>query len=117
QNAWANAQSVAHVYKEWRFHDVDMSSFIGDDGLADARWTLRSDAGGELYGWALDDMCFVGVLGPAPPGGDKLVAGGGCDGSVPAGDSCAKHGFYSGTLACTTGCSISTAGCGAASWV
>ena len=89
QNAWNNAAGIAHVDKEWRFHDVDMTPFIGDDGLAQARWSLRSDVTGQLGGWRLDDVCLVGVVKKAVCGDGVLDDGEQCDdANLTSGDGC-----------------------------
>ncbi|HUJ59892.1 MAG TPA: MYXO-CTERM sorting domain-containing protein [Kofleriaceae bacterium] len=62
QNATApnagDAAQYSHVDKEWRFHDVPLSGyFIGR--TLQVGWDLTSDAGLQLGGWALDDVCIV----------------------------------------------------------
>jgi cysteine-rich repeat protein len=65
QRAWINftqmmgdSSSIAHIDKEWRFQDVPLSAYITDK-KARVAWDLKSDAGLEYGGWALDDVCIV----------------------------------------------------------
>lgn len=50
--------SLHHIDRQWRFHDVPLSSRVSDRKLRVA-WSLRSDEGLNLGGWALDDVCIV----------------------------------------------------------
>lgn len=54
----AEASSVHHIDREWRFHDVPLSAAIFGHTLRVA-WNLNSDEGLNLGGWALDDVCIV----------------------------------------------------------
>jgi hypothetical protein len=54
----ADASSYAHIDKEWRFVDVAISAYVQRHKLRVA-WDLKSDAGLEYGGWALDDVCVV----------------------------------------------------------
>jgi len=78
---WRNASLPSgildHVDREWRFHDVDLTPYVAD-GQVQVRWTLTSDGTKELGGWALDDVCIVGI--------DKVRACG--DGEVDLGEQC-----------------------------
>jgi MYXO-CTERM domain-containing protein len=63
--AWLNlsanngdSSSLHHVDKEWRFHDVPLSSRFSGHQLT-VGWEITSDSGLELGGWALDDVCIV----------------------------------------------------------
>lgn len=63
--AWMNftgdlgdASAMHHVDKEWRFHDVPLSGYFSGHTVV-AAWEIKSDAGLELGGWQLDDVCIV----------------------------------------------------------
>jgi hypothetical protein len=60
--SWQNAATApgdqAHVDREWRFHDVELTaSVLG--GAMQVRFELASDGGLEFGGWTLDDFCLV----------------------------------------------------------
>jgi len=86
-----------HVDKEWRFHDVDVSAqaaaAVAATGKLKLRFGLEADAGLELSGWNLDDVCLV--VAAAPPTstcGDKVLAGAETcdDGNGTDGDGCSN---------------------------
>ena len=53
-----DASSIHHVDREWRFHDVALSThFTGHK--VQVGWEITSDEGLELGGWQLDDVCIV----------------------------------------------------------
>ena len=54
----ADASSIHHIDREWRFHDVPVSSYLHGHKLR-VGWSLSSDEGLNLGGWALDDVCIV----------------------------------------------------------
>ena len=65
ERAWANLTSQGnsshtthHEDKAWLFQDIALSSRIFD-GSVTVRWQLDTDAGFELGGWNLDDVCIV----------------------------------------------------------
>ena len=65
KTAWLNytqnmgdSSSIAHLDKEWRFHDVPLSGYFTGHTLQLA-WHLKSDAGLQYAGWSLDDVCVV----------------------------------------------------------
>jgi MYXO-CTERM domain-containing protein len=98
--------STHHADKEWRFHDVDLTSSI-QDGKVQVSFILTSDGGLEFGGWTLDDFCIVGYL---PPG--QNICGNGniegaevCDdGNLLDGDGCeATCVFTPGVVACGNG--------------
>ena len=67
QMLWQNLDSQAdgastrhHRDHEWRFHDVDLTAAVDDQGQVSVRFRLDSDQGLELGGWAIDDLCVVG---------------------------------------------------------
>ncbi|HET9621954.1 MAG TPA: hypothetical protein VFP84_11345 [Kofleriaceae bacterium] len=82
--AWLNASqnlgdrsALTHIDREWRFHDVAVSGLEASHTLH-IGWSLKSDPGLELGGWAIDDVCVVanahGVCGDG-----KLTAHEECD--------------------------------------
>jgi uncharacterized protein (TIGR03382 family) len=65
ERAWLNytqnmgdSSSYHHIDREWRFHDVPLSSRFNGNKLT-VGWDLKSDAGLQLGGWQLDDVCIV----------------------------------------------------------
>jgi uncharacterized protein (TIGR03382 family) len=63
--AWVNASqnagdgsALSHIDREWRFHDVSVSAYEASHTIHIA-WRLKSDAGLQFGGWALDDVCVV----------------------------------------------------------
>ena len=52
--------TLAHVDREWRFHDVDLTPHLYYDSIA-VTWQLTTNGSGELGGWNLDDVCIVGL--------------------------------------------------------
>ncbi|MCX5747339.1 MAG: DUF4215 domain-containing protein [Proteobacteria bacterium] len=60
QNATDRLGTLDHVDREWRFHDVDVTSRVANGKLAIA-WTMATDTIGQLGGWTMDDVCVVGV--------------------------------------------------------
>lgn len=63
--AWQNAtagigdtSALHHIDREWRFQDVALSSFVSNGKLR-VGWSLTSDEGLNLGGWAIDDVCIV----------------------------------------------------------
>lgn len=77
-----------HVDKEWRFQDADLSAQAAT-GKVKVRFELASDAGMNLGGWTLDDVCVVAAA-PAPTcGNGKVDPGETCDdGNIDDGDGC-----------------------------
>jgi hypothetical protein len=62
-SAWRNATAgsgavIQHIDKEWRFHDVPVSSYFLGHKLT-VGWDLTADDGVQFGGWALDDVCIV----------------------------------------------------------
>ncbi len=82
-----------HRDREWRFHDVDLSTELRD-GAVQVRFELASDGAVQLGGWTLDELCVVGVIDGTstqePTCGDGLVQGDEqCDdGNRQGGDGC-----------------------------
>jgi cysteine-rich repeat protein len=88
---WQNASSPSgildHIDKEWRFHDVDLSSVL--DPTAAITWSLASDDSRQLGGWTLDDVCLVGVPRTQACGDGVVDDGEQCDdGNTQDGDGC-----------------------------
>jgi MYXO-CTERM domain-containing protein len=99
--AWQNRASVVeelasvhHRDREWRFHDVELSDYIGDDGQLSLSFVLASDGGLEFGGWNIDEVCVVGHEPPA----------GGCgDGYVQMYEQCDDGNLQNGD-GCSSGC-------------
>ena len=90
--AWRNASStngtLDHVDREWRFHDVDLTSFVRE-GVVQVNWALTTDFGKELGGWTIDEMCIVGLSKNAHCGDGEEDVGEECDdGNTEHGDGC-----------------------------
>ena len=63
--AWVNftenngdASARQHIDREWRFHDVPLSSHFTGREL-NLKFDLKSDPGLQLGGWTIDDLCVV----------------------------------------------------------
>lgn len=88
---WTNAMSATaeldHIDREWRFQDVDLTSYAG--GPVELSWSLTSDMGRELGGWNIDEVCLVGVGAHAACGDGAVDPDEQCDdGNTAAGDGC-----------------------------
>jgi MYXO-CTERM domain-containing protein len=65
QSVWTNFASPSqdanthHTDREWRFHDVDLTDSVSEDGTVQVRFEIASDQGLHLGGWTLDDFCVV----------------------------------------------------------
>jgi hypothetical protein len=77
--AWLNttanrgdSSSLHHIDREWRFHDVRVSGFTQGHQIRVA-FELASDAGLEMSGWAVDDLCVV--ANPNSICGDGVLTG------------------------------------------
>jgi cysteine-rich repeat protein len=88
RNASAQNGSLDHVDREWRFHDIDLTPWIGD-GAVQLEWKLETDSSKELGGWTLDDVCVIGAV-KIPYCGDNVVdVGEQCDdGNRESDDGC-----------------------------
>ena len=80
--AWSNYASTEewnasthHRDREWRFHDVELTPFVGADGLVTLEFGLESDGGLEFGGWNLERLCVVGhgAVATSPTCGDGVV--------------------------------------------
>ena len=65
KKAWINftadmgdSSSTHHVDKEWRFHDVPLTSHFSGHTVT-VGFEITSDEGLELGGWHVDDLCVV----------------------------------------------------------
>ncbi|MBL9104291.1 MAG: hypothetical protein JNL82_25320 [Myxococcales bacterium] len=99
-SAWTNTAGIGSTHtrdEEWRFHDVDVTSFV-DNGAVQLEFSLQSDGGLEMGGWNIDQLCLVGTdaaMGPSC-GNGVLEAGEGCDAGGENSDTVAD--------ACRTDC-------------
>ncbi len=105
ETVWENFQgegSTQHTDREWRFHDVDLSSQAAD-GSVQLRFGLQSDGGLEFGGWTLDEVCVVGIL--------EETCG---DGFIELGEECDDGEDNSDTVgdACRTDCTLPVCGDG-----
>jgi MYXO-CTERM domain-containing protein len=93
--------TVHHRDREWRFHDVDLTSAIGEDGQLSLEFGLASDGGLEFGGWNVDSLCIVGHEPPDLPEG-------GCgDGYRQSTEQCDDGNLDSGD-GCSAGCLFET---------
>jgi MYXO-CTERM domain-containing protein len=84
--------TVHHRDREWRFHDVELDEFIGQDGKLQLEFGQISDGGLEFGGWTVDSVCVVA------PGVTDAICGDGykheyeqCDdGNLHNGDGCSS---------------------------
>ncbi|MBA3465047.1 MAG: M36 family metallopeptidase [Deltaproteobacteria bacterium] len=79
KEVWINAtqnigdgSSLAHVDREWRFHDVSLSGKVPTNILT-IRWELSADTGLAFGGWQLDDVCVVANVNSVCGDGVKTV--------------------------------------------
>jgi hypothetical protein len=61
-SAEENGANVHHKDKEWRFHDVDLTSQVVNDEIQ-VKFELASDNSLNFGGWTIDDVCIVGYDG------------------------------------------------------
>ncbi len=101
QQVWANFATNApegngavihHRDRQWRFHDVDVTSQAADGSL-ELSFLLRSDPGLHFGGWTIDELCVVGVApGAAACGNGTLDVGEDCDdGNLVDADGCSAQ--------------------------
>ncbi|MEO6777578.1 MAG: DUF4215 domain-containing protein [Kofleriaceae bacterium] len=87
-NATNAAGTLAHVDREWRFQDLDLTPHL-DHGSVAVSWQLQTDGTGERGGWNLDDVCIVGMAKVPRCGDGVLDPGEECDdGNPSSGDGC-----------------------------
>ena len=79
QLAWTNLNSdmgnssaIHHQDREWRFHDVPISQFARNKKV-DLRFQIKSDAGLQMGGWNIDELCVVANVNSIC--GDGTVSG------------------------------------------
>lgn len=93
--------TVHHRDHEWRFHDIDLTSVIGDDGQLSLEFELAADGGLEFGGWNVDSLCIVGHAPVVEPEG-------GCgDGYVQSYEQC-DDGNLVNADGCSSGCLFET---------
>jgi hypothetical protein len=75
---WSNNAMTNHVDKEWRFHDVDIST-QATGGMVQIKFELVANGSNNFGGWNIDDFCVVGASGapPVPDAGPDVGSGGG----------------------------------------
>jgi cysteine-rich repeat protein len=90
RNALSQTGTLDHVDREWRFHDIDITSYVDRyENNVQVSWHLTSDFGKELGGWTLDDVCIVGQVKNAACGDAEVDLGERCDdGNTVNGDGC-----------------------------
>jgi cysteine-rich repeat protein len=111
QVVFANPKSKPGTFdfvdREWRFHDIDVTPYIAEDGSMQVTWTLDADDSKQLGGWTLDDVCLVGFDQPAVCGDGVLEPGEQCDdGNTDDGDGCSakcRNEIVAGGGGCSTG--------------
>src|SRR5690606_6704952 len=90
--------------REWRFHDVELTPFLGADGQLDLSFALTSDGGLELGGWTIDQLCIVGHDAAPPPPPPPPSGGGLCgDGFLDQYEQCDDGNLQNGD-GCSSGC-------------
>ncbi len=115
---WSNLTSatedvavVSHRDREWRFHDVDLTTAAAD-GSVQVGFRIVSDQGFELGGWTVDDFCIM-ASGLASCGNSAVDPGELCDdGNQASGDGCSSLCQAEETVEEPGGC-CSTTGSGA----
>jgi hypothetical protein len=91
QPVWHNATSDAgqapldHRDAEWRFEDLDVSSYASSAGTIQVRFELAADGSTQLGGWNVDDFCVV-AWHPRAATSDAGAGDGGDAGAADAGD-------------------------------
>ena len=98
---WSNYASVqepqggvAHIDREWRFHDIELEDIAAaSGGKLKIKFELIADAGLELAGWTLDDVCLVTPRGAGLTcGNNKVDDEESCDdGNRIDGDGCSAN--------------------------
>jgi MYXO-CTERM domain-containing protein len=97
-----NSSALHHTDKEWRFHDVPVSRFVGADGTVQIKYELSSDGGLEFGGWNIDDFCIVANT--------ASVCG---DGSITGVETCDDGASNSDEAdACRSNCQLAACGDG-----
>jgi len=87
QNLQTSAENTHHRDREWRFHDIDLTN-LAVDGSVQLTFALDSDEALAFGGWAIDELCIVGV-GAGSCGDGLLTSPEECDdGNTIDGDGC-----------------------------
>jgi MYXO-CTERM domain-containing protein len=87
-----NGSNVAHVDREWRFQDVDVSTEAAD-GRIQVEFRLTSDPGLQFGGWTMDRVCLVaqGAATGDVCGDGQMTGSEQCDDSnTTDGDGCSS---------------------------
>ncbi|MDQ3335154.1 MAG: hypothetical protein M4D80_08330 [Myxococcota bacterium] len=88
------AGGVAHLDREWRFHDIDIKDVAAAaGGKVKVKFELSADEGLEMAGWTLDDVCIVAPRGAGLTcGNSKVDDEESCDdGNRIDGDGCSAN--------------------------
>ncbi|RMH03026.1 MAG: hypothetical protein D6702_07225 [Planctomycetota bacterium] len=78
---WANPSNSHITDTGWSVQEVDISSVADNNPAVEIRFTLKSDGGLELGGWAIDDVELL-TIEPVPGGTDTIVLSGDSQGVV-----------------------------------
>jgi cysteine-rich repeat protein len=109
RNASAQAGTLDHVDREWRFHDIDLSPHVVD-GAVQIEWALTSDFGKELGGWTIDDVCIVGLAKVPRCGDGEVDYGEQCDDGNRRSDDGCTHDCIDEVTAGGGGCCSASGG-------
>lgn len=97
QQLWQNAGSgsssmLDHVDQEWRFEDIDVSSFMAPGtSTVQVRFELTSDKTVQRGGWNLDDFCIVAWHPAPPPASTSASSSSGGASAGPTGPGLVTH--------------------------
>ncbi len=78
---WANPSSGHILDTGWSVQEVDISHIADNNPSVEVRFTLKSDTGLELGGWAIDDFELI-TLDPVPGGTNTISLSGDTNGTV-----------------------------------
>ena len=70
--AWENPSGTHMQETGWTQQEVDISSWADNNPSVDIKFVLKSDAGLELGGWAIDDFELL-TIDPVPGGTDTIL--------------------------------------------
>lgn len=79
--AWGNPAAGHTVDSGWSIQEVDISAWADNNPAVSIRFTLQSDGGLELGGWAIDDFEVL-TIDPVPGGTNTILLGGDTAGTV-----------------------------------
>ncbi len=73
--AWENNPDYDIIDTEWRYQDVDISSWADGNAAVKIRFSLNSDGGLQLGGWNIDDLAIAGLASyiPGDANGDGVI--------------------------------------------